>query len=437
MYTFSAFNAGQPPALTNGTAATLVLPPATSGADQFVSVNNNPAAKVTPGATWYTVKNLSNGPNTITVQDGSGNTLASYNVTVDATPPTAAITSSPPAKTVSTTATFAFAGNDDLTPSAGLVYLASLDGAPFSTVTDSAVFSNLGVGTHTLEVEARDQAGNLSRPVSFTWAVAPTVGTTTVLTATALKNASVYGQVVTLTATIGQVTVSPDRPTGQVDFYNGTTRIGSGVLKNGVFQVSVPVVLPAGAYSITATYQGDGTDLTSTSTPYALTVKPAPLTITAQRRQVVRPGRADLVCRVFRVRQRRHRREFGNTRKVSTGATAFSPAGLYPITVSGASSNNYTIRYEPGVLKVEPNAGRVAFVTTMYRLTLGRNPEPAGLTYWLTQLSEGKPQAAVAQGIYDSREARFARARHKAPQLSRSTVYERAFRAQAQALAHA
>ena len=47
-------------------------------------------------------------------------------------------------------------------------------GHAFSTVTNPATFTNLSVGTHTLEVEAEDQAANVSQFVSYTWTIRAT-----------------------------------------------------------------------------------------------------------------------------------------------------------------------------------------------------------------------------------------------------------------------
>ncbi len=119
--------------------------------------------------------------------------------------------------------------------------------------------------------------------------------------------------------------------------------------------------------------------------------------------------------------------------RLATTATALSPVRTYPIAAFGASSSNYTIQYVPGVLTVQPNAGPVAFVTTLYKLSLGRLPEPAGLSYWLTQLANGESQTTVARLIYSSPEARLARAHNKVPQLGLVTVYASALRAESRA----
>ncbi|MBI1324764.1 DUF4214 domain-containing protein [bacterium] len=517
MYTFSAFNSLEPAGETNSTTATIHLPVTPPGSTKTVYLNSALAGTVASGATWFTVRNLNEGANSITVNDETGSRLSSYQVIVDTLAPSVSIDTSPPAQTIETTARFTFGGSDSVTNSSQLIYLASLDGGRFGTVTNPAVFANLSVGTHTLLVKAQDLAGNVSQPVSFTWRVMPTVSTTTVVTSTALDGTSIYGQQVILKASVGQITLSPDSPQGEVVFYDGTTRIGSAVLTNGQIVVSVPVSLHAGTHTITATYTGDGTNLTSTSTTYALIVNPAPLTITAgdlskvygqpipaflASYQGFAPGEdaivlsgslqfvttatagssvgtypvavsglsstdyeikfVDGVVRVtpatLTVSANDATKLFGvpvpslsavysgfvngdtaasltTPARLNTLATASSPVGSYAITPSGATASNYTIRFVPGALEVKPNDGPVTFVTSLYKLSLGRRPEPEGLSTWITRLSNGESQASVVRQIYYSREAKLARARHKVVPINPLSVYFIAKRAEAKATA--
>jgi len=78
------------------------------------------------------------------------------------------------------------------------------------------------------------------------------------LTSSALR--STVGQTVTFTANVN----GEGAPTGNVDFYAGSTRIGTAALNGGAAQF-VDSSLGAGAYSITAVYGGDTNNLTSSS----------------------------------------------------------------------------------------------------------------------------------------------------------------------------
>jgi len=79
-------------------------------------------------------------------------------------------------------------------------------------------------------------------------------------------NASIFGQPVTLTAT-----VTPATATGKVTFYDGTTFLDSVPLTNGTAKL-ITVRLAALKRSLTAYYSGDSTYAASTSTPVLQTV---------------------------------------------------------------------------------------------------------------------------------------------------------------------
>jgi chitodextrinase len=106
----------------------------------------------------------------------------------DTTPPTATISSQPASLTNSTSASFSFSGSDNVTPANQLTFQCSLDGAAFSSCSSPQAYSGLAAGSHTFQVKATDQAGNVSAPASYTWTIdtsAPTAPTN--LTATAVS----------------------------------------------------------------------------------------------------------------------------------------------------------------------------------------------------------------------------------------------------------
>ena len=72
-------------------------------------------------------------------------------------------------------------------------------------------------------------------------------------------NPSVFGQAVTLTAT-----VTPSAATGKVTFYEGTTVLGTSPLSSGVASLST-ILLPAGSGTLRAYYGGDGSHGSSVS----------------------------------------------------------------------------------------------------------------------------------------------------------------------------
>ena len=93
----------------------------------------------------------------------------------DTTAPVTALDNAPPALTIMTTITFSFSANEPST------FETRVDGAALATARNPQVITNLGDGSHTFEVRARDAAGNLdATPVSFTWVIDTTPPNTTV-----------------------------------------------------------------------------------------------------------------------------------------------------------------------------------------------------------------------------------------------------------------
>lgn len=98
------------------------------------------------------------------------------------------------------------------------------------------------------------------------WDLTPggTGGTTaTTTTLTASTTAPTAGESVTLTAT-----VSPSAATGTVTFANGSTSLGTGTLSSGTATLSQ--TFAAGTYSVTATYGGNSTYASSTSSALSI-----------------------------------------------------------------------------------------------------------------------------------------------------------------------
>jgi hypothetical protein len=85
--------------------------------------------------------------------------------------------------------------------------------------------------------------------------------TTTLLTSSI--NPSVYGQRVTLTATV--LSTGPGTPTGRVKFLSSGETVGSATLNSGGIATLVTTILPAGSYSLSAVYLGNAANLESTS----------------------------------------------------------------------------------------------------------------------------------------------------------------------------
>jgi hypothetical protein len=81
----------------------------------------------------------------------------------------------------------------------------------------------------------------------------------------------VFGQSVTLTAKVTAAAPGSGTPTGTVAFYDGTIKLGTGTLCNGVATLTT-TALHVGSNALTVVYGGDGNFLASTSGTLALTV---------------------------------------------------------------------------------------------------------------------------------------------------------------------
>ena len=90
--------------------------------------------------------------------------------TVDTAPPDTTLTAYPLNPSTSTVAVFAFVGTDTGSGVAG--FQCSLDSAAFVACTSSQSYSNLADGSHTFQVRAVDNLGNVDpTPASYAWVV--------------------------------------------------------------------------------------------------------------------------------------------------------------------------------------------------------------------------------------------------------------------------
>jgi hypothetical protein len=148
-----------------------------------------------------------------------------------------------------------------------IVQIGGAHGAAFPSATDGSFnvpvsISALAAGPYTISVvyaggsklfNARNQSTTLTIQIP----------TTTNVVSSALS--SVYGQPVTLSATVSATTGTP---TGSVFFYDGTTALGPGVVLSAGKASFQATALSIGMHSITAAYDGGNTNFTkSTSSP--------------------------------------------------------------------------------------------------------------------------------------------------------------------------
>jgi hypothetical protein len=138
--------------------------------------------------------------------------------------------------------------------------------------------------TYELVVECQDAALNQDPQQSIfltisadglnytTSATPPAAGpTATTTTLTAAPTTAAQGAAVTLTATVAAADAAKNDAVGSVNFFNGTTSLGTGVVSGGMATLSV-TTLPVGANSITAQFVPTSATAFGGSTSSAVTV---------------------------------------------------------------------------------------------------------------------------------------------------------------------
>lgn len=95
----------------------------------------------------------------------------------------------------------------------------------------------------------------------------------TTTTIASSSNPSVFGQVVTFTATVSPIVFLGEAPTGTVTFLlDGSTPLGTSSLDNSRQAMLLVPKLSVGSHTITASYSGDGNFIASTSAVFTQTV---------------------------------------------------------------------------------------------------------------------------------------------------------------------
>jgi autotransporter-associated beta strand protein len=177
--------------------------------------------------------------------------------------------------------------------------------------------------------------------------------TTTALVLSSGGNPSTYGGALTF-----QATVSPAPADGEtITFNDGATAIGTGTTTSGVATLVISS-LPASGHSITASYPGDASNVSSTSSILSQNVNSTALTITANSTNKVYDGAA------YTGGNGATYAGFvnGQTNTILAGSLTYTgnsqgaiAAGTYTITPSGLSNlagTNYAINYVNGTLTV-------------------------------------------------------------------------------------
>jgi hypothetical protein len=102
--------------------------------------------------------------------DASTSTDNTVTYQPDGAAPDTTINSQPSNPTGNLNAQFTFSGTDNITPPGSLTFECQLDGGGFAACASPKNYTGLSLGSHTFEVRASDEVGNMdSTPASFTW----------------------------------------------------------------------------------------------------------------------------------------------------------------------------------------------------------------------------------------------------------------------------
>ena len=246
-------------------------------------------------STWtatYTTSTLPVGTDSITATYSGDTNFTSTNDNVSevidavgTTASTTSLTASPNPATVGASVTFTATvapATGSGTPSGSVTFLNGTTTLGTETLSSGvATFStsSLSVGTYSVTASYSGDttyAVSTSSAVSEQITAAAAAATTTTLSAS--PTTAVYGQSVTLTATVNHTTGS-GTPSGTVTFLDGSTTLGTKTLSSGAATLSL-TTLPLGTYSITASYGGDTSYSGSTSTGVSETISQAATTAT-------------------------------------------------------------------------------------------------------------------------------------------------------------
>ncbi|SNS76874.1 Ig-like domain (group 3) [Granulicella rosea] len=242
----TVLNAG---ALSNGATSTTGLIPSTA-THQITATYDGDANYNTVSTTG---NSTTSGPiaTTTTLTASATTVVANQVITFTATVN--------PASTGSTAPT----GQVQFYDGAVLLGTASLNGT-------SASYQNSQLSASSAHSITAYYVGDQNYNASTSNAVALSRSTTPVATTTTLSSSAsqvVLGQTITFTATIAPTTQTTGAPaaTGTVQFYDGTTSIGSATVNNNVALLSTSLLTNTVNHSITAVYLGDGNYAGSTS----------------------------------------------------------------------------------------------------------------------------------------------------------------------------
>jgi hypothetical protein len=228
------------------------------------------------GKATATASSLAVGSHSITASyAGDGNFLVSASPVatqvVNKSPTTTTVTASPGSsvfgQTVTVTANVIASGGGAGTPSGPVTFSDGATTLGSSTLDNngkaSLSISSLSVGTHS--IVAKYGADNNFLESASVAASATVNKSPTVTTLAATPNPSVFGQTVTLTASVAASGGGSGAPSGTITFNDAGTALGTSALDNNGRATFTVSTLAVGTHTLTASYGGDNNFLSSTA----------------------------------------------------------------------------------------------------------------------------------------------------------------------------
>jgi hypothetical protein len=288
-----------------------------------------------------------------------------------------------------------------LSPQVGIFHTELIDHLTVNTLGgfDRVDTTFLGAGVIGLTVDLGDGQG----------AAVTTTTALRTLTATA-----VFGQPVTLTAT---VTSQAGVRAGTVTFRDGNTVLGTAQL-NAAGQAAIAVSLGVGNHALTAAFAGTGGFTGSTSAVATETVSPAATAVTlVSSPNPTATGRAVTFTATLAVVSPGAGTPTGTVTfqdgNVILGTAAVGPGGTATLTTSFAAAGSHLITAvysgdqnfvgsSHGLTEAIPGDANALVIDQVYRDLLGRLADATGLAAWQGTLAQGMTRTQVVAGIENS-----------------------------------
>jgi hypothetical protein len=206
-----------PASLTTSTTANIGFSDTQAGVSFLCQLDAGPLISCTSPQKY---SGLADGSHTFQVEaaDAAGNVsaAATYTWTVDTTPPTTTLTSVPANPANQASASFGFSASEPST------FRCKLDGGALANCTSPQTYAGLTDGSHTFQVIATDQAGNVGAAVSDTWTVDTTAPAVSL---TSPANGATRAEWPTFKGTAG--TAMGDSSTVTLNVYSGSSASGT------------------------------------------------------------------------------------------------------------------------------------------------------------------------------------------------------------------